>query len=323
MKKEINQTNESSTGEKEIEKTKEDVTSDIVGDLFEERDRLPSEKPSFPSKKAQEEMTPAPQTDASETDKASEGEKKEKQTLKNTDEGEDTDDSHTTRLKDELEEMRKRLHQNQRFGRQSSQKLKAASKGVQSLIESGTLTQEEAQDLLSVLHMETFDPPENLETPSSHPFSPLFQIANSELEHIRKYTEDEHLQDKIEAFDFLLSVSSKQEIEDIFEALSDLQDDPVKLTRKMLALGQEAYQESYKDIKKAGGLKSYFSTQQEEIQKLQKKIDKLEKKLSQYEDYDKPSYRMTERGELNEKSSSHDVIGSLFEERDRPRRVAR
>ncbi len=91
----------------------------------------------------------------------------------------------------------------------------------------------------------------------------------------------------------------------------------------MLSLGQEAYEKSYKAIKQAGGIKNYLVVQNNEIEKLNKKIDKLEKKLSQYEDYDKPNYRISGMSDINEKSSQRDTISALFEERDRPRQVAR
>lgn len=309
---------ESGIPEKEVSHDTE--TTDIIGDLFEERDLMPSERSGSSSGNDKEETAVSTTKDSSPRDDIPSEEKKEK-----NEEEEDLDEpsSAVQKLKSDLEKSQKLMKETQRWGHQNSMKVKEASKSVKSLIENGALSEEEARGILSVLQSEGNDEEEMPLSASHHPFASLFQIANRELEHIRKYTDDEHLQDKIEAFDFLLSVSPQEEAEDILETLADLENDPVKLTRKMLSLGQEAYQDSYKAIKEAGGIKNYLAFQNNEIEKLNKKIDKLEKKLSQYEDYDKPNYRISGMSDINEKSSQQDPIGSLFEERDRPRQVAR
>lgn len=303
----------------EPEVNHEHKKADVIGELFEERDRFPTESTDAPD----------PNPKATNTQKnALKQQPEEKQdsaphTKENNKKEVDDTSSSFEKLKSDLEKTQKLMKETQRWGTKNSIKVKEASKSLKSLIATGALSEEEARDVLSVLQSEMDEEEEMSLSASQHPFSSLFQIANRELEHIRKYTEDDLLQEKIEAFDFLLSVSSKKEAEEILETLADLEDDPVKLTRKMLSLGQEAYESSYKAIKQAGGIKDYLAVQSNEIEKLEKKIDKLEKKLSQYEDYDKPSYRIAGTSDINEKSSSRDVIGSLFEERDRPRQVAR
>jgi predicted translin family RNA/ssDNA-binding protein len=129
----------------------------------------------------------------------------------------------------------------------------------------------------------------------------------------------------VNAFDYFLSVGPKEELEQVLEDLTELLGDPVKLAKKMLSIGQEVYEESYKGIKEAGGFKNYLSQKDGEIEKLQKKIDKLETKLAQYEDFDQPRYRMDETGspEMGEVESSkpaNDTLSTLFDERDKVRR---
>ncbi len=59
----------------------------------------------------------------------------------------------------------------------------------------------------------------------------------------------------------------------------------------------------------------------EEIDKLNRSIDKLTKKLAQYEDYDKPRYRIAEMGNgVDGANRTKDTISALFEERDKVRR---
>jgi hypothetical protein len=293
--------------------------NDVIGALFEERDRLPSESRGVPesgveTKREKPSLREEPaQGEEGRTPSKEEGK----------DAVEDDEDSSLTRLQMDLEKTRKLMKETQRWGHQNSKKVREASRSVKALVDSGSLTEDEAQGILSVLQSEVEEDDEIQAPAVQNPFASLFQVANRELENIRKYSEDDLLQDKIEAFDFLLSVSSKEEVSDIFETLADLEDNPVKLTRKMIALGQEAYEDSYRAIKEAGGIKDYLSSQNNQIEKLQKKIDKLEKKLSQYEDYDKPNYRIAGTADINEKSAHRDTISALFAERDRPRQVAR
>lgn len=230
-------------------------------------------------------------------------------------------------LRKKLEKTEKTLAENHKYGRSNAQKVKNALKTVQRFADDGLLAEEEAKELLQTLHSEeegTED--EDASRYQTSPFAPIFKVANKELENILKYTDDAHLQDKVNAFDYFLSVGSKEEIEQVLEDLTDLLDDPLKLARKMLSIGQDVYEESYKGIKAAGGFKNYLSVKDQEIEKLQKKLDKLEKKLLQYEDFDKPRYRIDETGspggDVESGKPASDTISDLFDERDKVRRKA-
>jgi len=308
------------------EKTEKSV--DTLSALFDERDRPKSQE---------KEDRKAPETPDSEKIKAEEPgnvpEKKKEQANPQTspqkettqssetedDDNADTSPSELNTLKEELQKTQKRLSENQQYGRQNAQKVKNALKITQTLIGEGLLTDEEAKGLMDTLQSEG-EEGEEYHKGDAHPFAPIFKMANTELENIRKYTDDEFLQDKVDAFDYFLSVSSKEEIEEALEELTELMDNPVKLTKKMLAIGQKAYEESYKEIKEAGGFKHYLSKKSHEVEKLRKKIDKLEKKLAQYEDFDKPRYRMDETGDGEDGKPAQDTITALFAERDQVKR---
>jgi len=227
-------------------------------------------------------------------------------------------------LRKKLEKTEKTLAENHKYGRSNAQKVKNAMKAVQRFVDDGLLAEEEAKELLGTLHSEGEETEEDTHRHQTNPFAPIFKVANKELENILKYTDDPHLQDKVNAFDYFLSVGSKEEIEQVFEDLSDLLDDPLKLARKMLSIGQDVYEESYKGIKESGGFKNYLSKKDQEIEKLQKKLDKLEKKLLQYEDFDKPRYRIDETGspggDVEGSKPANDTISALFDERDKVRR---
>jgi hypothetical protein len=236
-------------------------------------------------------------------------------------------------LRAKLEKTEKVLAENQRYGRNNAQKLKNALKAVRKFADDGVLAQEEAEALFGVLQSAV---PENSEGEEEYalkqsnlsqasPFAPIFEIANKELQNIFKYTDDEFLPDKVKAFDYFLSVGSKEEIANVLEDLTALRDEPVKLARKMLSIGARVYEESYKGISQAGGFKEYLAGKEESIEKMQKKIDKLEKKLLQYEDFDKPRYRIDETGspgmdDEGNASPAQDTISALLAERDKVRR---
>ena len=291
----------------EKEETKPETNLDTISDLFEERDL---QKP---------ERDKEPEADK-ETAKSSPSKEAVKSPKKDDDnEDDDTSPPELKTLKEELEKTRKTIAENQKYGRQNAQKLKSALKITKDLLESGALTQEEAESLVGSLEN---DGEEDSEASpyDAHPFGKILKVANAELENIRKYTDDDLLDDKVRAFDHFLSVAPNKEIEDAFEELSSLSDDPVKLTKKILSIGQRYYDASYKDIKEAGGVQEYITTKNEEIEKLKKSIDKLTKKLSQYEDFDKPRHRIDEMGESNDGSAIQDSISDLFDERDRVKR---
>ena len=306
----------------EVTKEVHNEVPDVIGALFDERD-LPS------SERVQSGVEEASKTTASspkEEKKTVASSEKPMETHKpSSDEGDESESpDETARLKSDLEQARKTITENQRYGRQKSQQLKQVRNVVQDMENSGVLTRTEAQSLLDVLSQDpSVEDTEESEPASTHPFAPIFKVANQELEHLRKYSNDAHLEAKVNAFDYFLAISSPDEVQEAFEELIELIDDPLQLTRKMLEIGQKAYEDSFEEIHSAGGFKSFMLKKKEEIEKLNKKIDKLEKKLSQYEDYDTPRYRISGMSDINEKSSQRDTISALFEERDRPRQVAR
>ena len=186
------------------------------------------------------------------------------------------------------------------------------------MVTDGVLNEDEAQGVLTSLQLDQ-DEEEVSQPISSHPFASIFQIVNGELQHLRKYSDDQQLEEKLKAFEYRLGTSSEEEVADLFDELKDLVEEPLKLTKKILSLGQESLDSSYGEIMKSGSIKNYISDLQKNNENLKKKVDKLLKKLAQYEAYDKPTYRLGEMGET-ENSPDADIVGSIFKERDRHRR---
>lgn len=287
---------------------------DPLSELFEERDR-----PKEPKPEAKENVSGDSKSEGVKDVKSKETSEK-KEDIKEEDEDEDIPSSEIDKTKTELEKTQKRLSENQKYAHKQVQKVKNALKIAQTLVDNGDLIEDDARSLIEALQSEE-DETQEYYKGESHPFAPIFKIANKELENIRKYTDDETLQDKVSAFDYFLSVSSQEEIEEVRDELIKLIDDPIKLTKKMLSIGQKAYEESYKEIKEAGGFKHYLSKKSQEIENMQKKIDKLEKKLSKYETYDKPTFRIDEMADVDSKESeSDDPLTPMFKARDIIRR---
>ena len=292
----------------------EDGIHDTISDLFNERDQKHLDKRNSPVG-ADEEATPEPQQDLSagvkKDGKASSGETSTEDKSANA-----SPDLKT--LQEELTKTNKRLAETQAFGHKNSKRLKSALKITRDLLENGTLSELEAQSLVESLNNDV-DVEAGLGESSpydTHPFGKVLKIANTQLENLRKYSDDELLDDKVKAFDYFLSLASPEEVKGALEDLTDLIDDPIKLTKKMLSIGKIYYDESYKDISSSGGIGSYIKKKHEEIEKLNRSIDKLTKKLAQYEDYDQPRYRINDMSESGGVAAK-DSITELFEERDK------
>ena len=291
---------------------KNSLAKDTISDLFKDRDWNPSSKrdQKIPEKPLQKNAS-SPEEDVNK-DTISKQEEK--------DEGEPQPQKQETpvelqRLQEELTKTQKRLTENQQYGRQNAQRLKNALKLAKEFVEEGSLNEEEAAKLINTLDTDT---EEDLSSYATYPFGKVLAIANQELENIRKYTDDASLDDKIRAFDYFLMVSSKEEQEQALEDLTDMKDNPLKLAKAMLERGQR-YQTSYQEMKAAGSLYDLLNKKDQTLLDLRKNLDKLTKKLAQYEDYDKPRYRLDEMGE-SEEAASQDSISSLFNDRDRIRR---
>jgi hypothetical protein len=289
-----------------------------ISSLFEDRDRLPST-----SQEAEPQAVKNNENDSTKSAVTSSGDSISDETLdakSGADKAENKNAQNNPDLKTlqaELEKNRKTILENQKYGRQNAQRLKGALKQAKILMENGALSEEEGMSLITSLES---DHEEEVETSpyDAHPFGKVLKIANTQLENLRKYSDDDLLDDKVKAFDYFLSLASPEEVKGALEDLTELIEDPIKLTKKMLSIGKLYYDESYKDIASAGSVQNYIKQKHEEIEKLNKNIDKLTKKLAQYEDYDQPRNRINEVGESNDTPpGKRDPSDDLFHERDK------
>ena len=309
--------------------TRESLPHDTIADLFHDRDKAPaqSKNPKSPARRPQEQDASKEGTQEAVGDDSGGEDVKSSAVPRKEANSRDNPSKQETQveiqsLKEELEKTHKRLVENQQYGRQNAQRLKNALKLTKAFVEEGSLSEEEAIKLMGSLE---HDDEADAYTHPTHPFGKVLATANKELDNIRKYTDDDHLDDKVAAFDYFLMVSSPEEREQALEDLMDLMDNPLTLAKKMLAIGQ-AHAHHYRDMKEAGSLHGLITKKDQDILNLRKNLDKLTKKLVQFEDYDKPRYRIDDHvGEmsgLEEDALPKDTISSLFHQRDAIRNTA-
>lgn len=222
----------------------------------------------------------------------------------------------------EVGKLRKALNDSQKWGHTNNKRLKSVVKIVGALKEQGILTEDEFTNLNELLNSDSAEEEAEIVNVNISPMAKLVKIANNRLEDLRELYEDDPLfNKKIAAFDLCINNSSDQEIDDIYDDLETFESTPLKLVKRMYQIGERYYNEGFNEIDKAGGLKNFLFEKNTELKRLQKKIDKLESKLLEYNDHDKPTYKIDELGDtLHENVSTDkpgDVLGSLFKERDR------
>lgn len=302
---------------------RDETPDDTISRLFEEQNREMQTRraPSTQTEEKAEEKEAVKTHPSKEVPPGNEqGDKKEKES--------ETSIADLESLKAESDKLQKELESTKKWGHTNSRKLKKAILTTKEFVENGDISEEEGQRLLEILESSGSssqdEDSDGADPRPGQPFAKIFKVANTELENIRKYTGDTRLDDKVKAFDYFLSVASVEEQQGILEEFTDLIDHPIELTKKMLAMGQKCFEESYGEIQEAGGFKGYIYKKKSEIDKLTKTIDKLTKKLLQYEDYDRPTYSLNEMGSSEDgKANSGDSVDTLFEVRDRTVAVRR
>lgn len=227
----------------------------------------------------------------------------EQETHKNKLKKEDKIEKDHVKADVESDRLKKRLSESQEWGQGAHRKLVAFEKAVKKYLDDDILAEDVAKDLLDHTKHESYEEPVDED---AHSFDPIFKVANPELDNISKYTEDDTLKDKVAAFNYFLLNADPQELQEAHEELTELMNEPVKLAKRMIAIGQTAYDDSYKEILAAGSVKNLkkkydekMSLQAKEIDKLKKKIDNYKQK---YEDYTEDSNVYLPSGRHDESS---------------------
>lgn len=184
----------------------------------------------------------------------------------------------------ELEKAERRYKDSQKWGTEMRKKLSSYEKAIKKYTESGSLTAEEAQDLLD--HTKFEDAPSEDESV----FLKYSRIWDEGIERMREFADDPKEIDKyVYAFQQLLRDSTPSEQEEIFEQFADIEDNKASMTRKMINLGKDYYDETFGEVYESGSIRNFKKKYADKEKEYNKKIDKLQKELdkykSKYEDY--------------------------------------
>lgn len=202
-------------------------------------------------------------------------------------------------LQNQISKLNAKFEENQKYAREVSRKMSTISKNinqsVKELIDNGDLSEENGNNLLSYLNSNELKKPEGLrvdDEPKADPFQKFYDIANPlEIQNYKAYTRDEEYLNKIMAFNAFMKESSQEEIEDIYQTLDEISNNPPELVSKMMEIGSNFLDEGYRDLIKAGSLRKYMQTQKQKTINKEKEFDSLKKKTVKYNnDYDEPTY---------------------------------
>lgn len=185
----------------------------------------------------------------------------------------------------ELEKTQKALKETQKWGNETRKQLANYKKTVEKMMQDGILTEDEARALQdhTIVHE---DEQQEVSKPVIYG-----QIWDKELEYMKKYSpSSKEIEESADAFTHLVNHCTQEELIDIFADLSSYEEDETELTKRMIEIGREYYDDIYGDIQDVGSIRNLKKKYSEKEQELQKRIDKLEAKYSKlkekYEDHD-------------------------------------
>jgi hypothetical protein len=207
-------------------------------------------------------------------------------------------------LRNQIEKERKNALEAQRWGTKNSQKVKNVEKSLKALLESAALASDEEEEVNKILTILSSKDEPHIDIPEpsrgpAHPMQKYWEIANTELENFRKYNGDNDLDVKVQSFNDLVRHASQEELGQIIVDLESIENDIGKM-KKMLSLGEQYYNDGYKEVLTYGTPKKLVETKNKEIERLSKELEKYKKKLTEYENYDnKPVYGIKDSGNLN------------------------
>lgn len=314
--------------ENKVENSPKTPQPSVFDEILKEREEIKDENKSLEkSTEKPSENTKKETTDKKEIKDEKKEEEKEdpknteksvkKETVKKEDEKDEDDERET-----EIANLRKSLNDSQRWGHNNNRRLKNTLKAINALKESGTLNEEEFNEISNLLASDSEEPEIESQETSNDPLQNYIRIADSRITDLQEiYDEDPLFTKKIEGFNFFMRHCTPQEREDLIDDLDSIGKNPLKLAKHMYKVGEKYYEENYKELDEAGGLKELLTVKNDEIKRLQRKVDKLERKALESNDYDKPTQRIDELTDVKDESVSEDkpgdVLGSIISRRDR------
>ena len=220
--------------------------------------------------------------------------------------------------KSEFENLERRYKGAIKLGNESRKKLAAYEKAIKKYSEEGVLSTDEAESLLDYTQFE--DVP--LEDEPAH--VKYAKIWDEGIERMREFADDPQEIDKyVHAFQQLWRDSAPSEQEDILEEFSELGDSKAALTRKMIKMGKDYFDEVFGEVYEAGSIRNFKKKFAEKEKDYNKKLDKLQKEIDKYkkkyEDYTEPTYKLPSGGSDDRTSTKKpaSTLEEIFSKRRR------
>lgn len=277
-----------------------DIFANRDGGAQEEKEGIKPEKEIAQEQGSDE----GPQDDGEE-------EKQEPQPELKEDKKEPEIDYHT-----ELEKAERRYKDSQKWGSEMRKKLSAYEKAIKKYNEDGILSTDEAESLLNYTQFE------DLPQEDEPVYVKYAKIWDEGIERMREFADDPQEIDKyVHAFQQLWRDSVPVEQENILEEFSELDDNKAALTRKMVKMGKDYFDEVFGEVYEAGSIKNFKKKFTEKEKDYNKKLDKLQKEIDKYkkkyEDYTEPTYRLPSGGSDNSTDTKNYTtnIKEIFENR--------
>lgn len=239
------------------------------------------------------------------------------------DQAESKDERQAPAQKSELEQLQLELEKAQKIAKEYKHQTRLAGSKFgrlkkelgERLTSAGDFSQDEVEGFFKAVEetvgTSSVDEEDDDDSQMANTFyAEILKKVAKELPTVKKYTKDDKLQNKLNAFIFFADHGSDQEKEDLAYELNELRDDPAELTRRVLEIGEFHRDDYFGEIEDAGGLPSYIKKNREEKKKLQKTIDKLKDSMSIYDQ--SGSQKILNSG------SHKEAVKSLHEQFSRP-----
>lgn len=198
---------------------------------------------------------------------------------------------------EDVQKVTERLNAAKSSFLKTSYKLSEAIKFLDSMENQNVFSDEEESSIKKLREILSHEAPSDLLSkiggkPSS-PLSDFFNVVNPEIENIRKYSDDENIDNYLISFNrWLLSDGSKQDQEDILDLMNEFKEDASAQAKRAVAIGKKLYHDVYKSIKNAGGVpnlvkhyESALAKKESELEELRSRLDKKAKKEEAESDF--------------------------------------
>lgn len=249
----------------------------------EEEDKNPegdeaSEEGDEKPKKAEKPKEDKPEQKSKEKDDDDDGDDEEED-----DKPAKQEDKKSVKDDQDYRNLEKRHKDAQKWGNELSKKLSGYEKAIKKFTDEGTLTDDEAKELLDHTKHEVSQEAE----PDLVRYSKLWDEG---IDHMLEYADDPK---QIDQYVFAFQQLLREDQQGVMDVFDDIDKTPSAFAKKLVQMGKKYNDEVFDEVYKAGSIGNYKKIKNQEIEELKEKLDKAHKRIERYkkqiEDYDTDS----------------------------------